>query len=200
MEQSSQYIPFMKTLAIFMKDGGIFMWIIFWVWVLGIGTALERLKNFSRFDINGKKFMSFIKNYVVNNNVEEALVFCSNSKALLPSVSQERFEKGESEQGADHGCDGSSHDRDCSQGRETTLLHSTGCQYLHTAGTAGDNLRAYSIVCSGGAGRPRHEGTTVGDGHIQSYEYYGTGNYSFDHSYGNSCFFIQQIQKKYWVK
>ena len=86
MEQLSQSIPFMKTLAVFMKDGGIFMWIIFWVWMLGIGMALERIRKFSGFDINGKKFMSLIKSYVVNNNVEEALVFCSDSKALLASV------------------------------------------------------------------------------------------------------------------
>ena len=86
MEQLTNSIPFLKVLAVFMKDGGIFMWVIFWVWVLGMGMALERLKSFARYDIDGKKFMALIKSYVVNNNVEEALVFCSDSKALLATV------------------------------------------------------------------------------------------------------------------
>ena len=86
MEQLIQTVPFVQTVAIFMKDGGIFMWIIFWIWMLGMSMAVERVRSFSRFDINGKKFMSLVKSYVVNNNVEEALVFCSDSKALLASV------------------------------------------------------------------------------------------------------------------
>ena len=72
--------------AMFMNDGGIFMWIIFWMWVLGILLSIERLISYTAFSINGKKFMDLIKSYIVNNNVDEALSCCSNSRALLPSV------------------------------------------------------------------------------------------------------------------
>lgn len=76
----------LEMASAFMRDGGIFMWIIFWIWILGIAMSCERLKAFFVFDINGTKLMAAIKNFVISNNVEGAIATCSNSKALLPRV------------------------------------------------------------------------------------------------------------------
>ena len=43
--------------ARFMVEGGIFMWIIAIVWCVGIASAVERLKNYFKYDIDGKSLM-----------------------------------------------------------------------------------------------------------------------------------------------
>ena len=44
---------FIKDVAVFMDEGGIFMWVIFIIWSLGIGIVLERAKSLLIFDIDG---------------------------------------------------------------------------------------------------------------------------------------------------
>lgn len=75
-----------ETLAIFMDEGGIFMWIILAVWALGVAISLERVKALFAYDIDGNSLMNVIKKHVLNNNVKDAIQSCSNSKALLPMV------------------------------------------------------------------------------------------------------------------
>lgn len=77
---------FLQSLALFMDEGGIFMWIIFVVWALGIAVAVERLKSLISYDLDGNKLMGLIKKNVLSNNVKEAIQVCSNSNALLPQV------------------------------------------------------------------------------------------------------------------
>lgn len=48
-------------LARFMNDGGVFMWIIAIVWCLGIAVAVERLKQYFKYDIDGTSLMGNIK-------------------------------------------------------------------------------------------------------------------------------------------
>jgi len=50
-----------QWIARFMVEGGIFMWIIAIVWCLGIALAAERLRNYFKFDIDGKSLMNTIK-------------------------------------------------------------------------------------------------------------------------------------------
>ncbi len=75
-----------QGLAKFMDEGGIFMWIILAVWIFGIIVALERFKSFMRYDIDGKTVFNMIKKLVLINDVQKAIIGCSNSKAILPSV------------------------------------------------------------------------------------------------------------------
>ncbi len=82
----TQDTSFINAVMSFMNDGGIFMWIIFGMWLMGMLLAFERVVSFTRFDINGKNFMSLIKGYIVNNDVEQALMYCSGSGALLPRI------------------------------------------------------------------------------------------------------------------
>lgn len=77
---------FLQSVALFMEEGGVFMWIILFVWAFGLAIALERVKSMLLFDTNGDKLMGHIKNHVVANEVKKAIDLCSNSKALLPYV------------------------------------------------------------------------------------------------------------------
>jgi biopolymer transport protein ExbB len=72
--------------AHFMTDGGIFMWIIAVVWCMGVAIAVERLKAYFKFDIDGASLMGNIKKHVIGNQVHEAIQVCTESKALLPFV------------------------------------------------------------------------------------------------------------------
>lgn len=77
---------FLQTLAIFMDEGGIFMWIILATWTFGIAISLERIKSLFTYDIDGSSLMNMIKKHVLNNDVQKAIQSCSNSNALLPMV------------------------------------------------------------------------------------------------------------------
>ncbi|WP_372654882.1 MotA/TolQ/ExbB proton channel family protein [Halobacteriovorax sp.] len=77
---------FLQTLAIFMDEGGVFMWIILATWTFGIAIALERIKSLFSYDIDGNSLMNMVKKHVLNNDVEKAIQSCSNSKAMLPMV------------------------------------------------------------------------------------------------------------------
>ena len=72
--------------AKFMTEGGIFMWIIAIVWCIGIAIAVERLKAYFKFDIDGTSLMGNIKKNVIGNQVQDAIQTCSESNALLPFI------------------------------------------------------------------------------------------------------------------
>lgn len=68
--------------ARFMIDGGIFMWIIAVVWCVGIAIAVERLKSYFKYDIDGKSLMANIKKNVIGNQVQDSIQACSESSSL----------------------------------------------------------------------------------------------------------------------
>jgi biopolymer transport protein ExbB len=72
--------------ARFMNEGGIFMWIIAVVWCAGVAIAVERLKSYFKFDIDGPSLMGLIKKNVVGNQVQDAIQTCTESHALLSFV------------------------------------------------------------------------------------------------------------------
>jgi biopolymer transport protein ExbB/TolQ len=72
--------------ARFMNEGGIFMWIIAFVWCAGMAIAVERLKSFLKFDIDGSSLMGTIKKNIVGNQVQDAIQTCTESNALLSFV------------------------------------------------------------------------------------------------------------------
>jgi biopolymer transport protein ExbB len=76
----------LQWIAQFMNEGGIFMWIIAFVWAIGIVIALERFKSYIKFDIDGTSLMGAIKSNVVSNQVQSAIQACSESSALLSFV------------------------------------------------------------------------------------------------------------------
>jgi biopolymer transport protein ExbB len=77
---------FIQDMAIFMDEGGVFMWIILAIWFLGIAIALERIKFFASSDCDGGGIMNVVKKHVLLNDVQKAVQSCSNTKAVLPQV------------------------------------------------------------------------------------------------------------------
>jgi biopolymer transport protein ExbB len=77
---------FLKSLALFMNEGGIFMWIILAIWTLGIAISLERVKALFTYDVDGESLMAMIKKNVLSNNVALAIQDCSGSKSVLAHV------------------------------------------------------------------------------------------------------------------
>ncbi len=77
---------FIKSLAVFMDEGGVFMWIILAIWTFGIAIAVERVKSLFSYDVDGASLMNMVKKNVMVNDVQKAIQNCSNSKALLPLV------------------------------------------------------------------------------------------------------------------
>ena len=61
METAVTDQSFLQTASLFMKEGGIFMWIIFTLWSLGIAIALERAKRFIVYTSKLKSFTVCLK-------------------------------------------------------------------------------------------------------------------------------------------
>lgn len=77
---------FLQTLALFMEEGGVFMWIILALWTFGVSISIERVKSLLFYDIRARNFMAKIKKHVLANEVAQAIQICSNSKSLLAKV------------------------------------------------------------------------------------------------------------------
>jgi len=76
----------LQGIALFMEEGGIFMWIIFFIWTIGFAIALERVRALFKYDVDGPSLMGIIKKHVLLNDVSKAIQSCSDTPALLPFV------------------------------------------------------------------------------------------------------------------
>lgn len=77
---------FLQQFYVFMDEGGIFMWIIFAVWIFGIVIASERLINLRKYDINSSKFFNEIHQLLLKNDLQGALAICSQTKAAIAFI------------------------------------------------------------------------------------------------------------------
>jgi len=84
--ETASETSFIQGLALFMDEGGIFMWIILAIWVFGIAVALERIKSLFKYDTDGISLMSAIKKHVLLNDVAQAITLCSAGNSLLAKV------------------------------------------------------------------------------------------------------------------
>jgi biopolymer transport protein ExbB len=84
--QASSDPSFIKGLAMFMDEGGVFMWIILAIWITGVAISLERIKALFSYDIDGESLMALIKKSVLTNDVAKAIQDCSGTKSLLAHV------------------------------------------------------------------------------------------------------------------
>lgn len=76
----------LTSLAIFMNEGGIFMWVILAIWTFGVAISIERAKALFTYDTDGATLMAHIKKYILKNDVKTAINLCASSQALLPQV------------------------------------------------------------------------------------------------------------------
>lgn len=84
--QAAHELNFVQGFAKFMDDGGVFMWIILGMWVLGVIISIERIKKIFGYDIDGISLMSEVKKDILTNEVQNAIQNCSTSKSLLANV------------------------------------------------------------------------------------------------------------------
>jgi biopolymer transport protein ExbB len=73
----------LATLSQFMQEGGIFMWIILSMWLVGLAIAIERVIKLKLYDTNAYALMISVKKNILLNNLNEAINICSQTKALL---------------------------------------------------------------------------------------------------------------------
>ncbi|HLE11568.1 MAG: hypothetical protein A2504_05585 [Bdellovibrionales bacterium RIFOXYD12_FULL_39_22] len=77
----------MNTIAIYMTDGGIFMWVILFVWIVGLAIGLEKFVKLAyRYDVDGASFMNELQRYILSNDIQGAIRACSGTNASLPRV------------------------------------------------------------------------------------------------------------------
>lgn len=74
-------------IAAFLQAGGFFMYVIIFVWGIGLIIALERFKKLSKnLDVDGPSFMNEIQRYILSNDIQGAIRVCSGSSSALPKV------------------------------------------------------------------------------------------------------------------
>lgn len=84
--ESSAVEMFINSIASFIQDGGVFMWVIFAVLAFGLAVAIDRFRKLKSFDIDGPSFMNELQRNILSNDIQGAIRVCSNSEAMLPRV------------------------------------------------------------------------------------------------------------------
>ena len=88
-----------NSIAQFIQQGGIFMWIILLIWGTGIAIALERFMKLSfKLDVDGASFMNELQRYILSNDIQGAIRSCSGTVAALPKVLKSGLKRADSSQ------------------------------------------------------------------------------------------------------
>jgi biopolymer transport protein ExbB/TolQ len=78
---------FFDQIALFIQQGGVFMYVIMAVWAFGLVIAFTRFRKLSyELDVDGPSFMNELQRYILSNDVQGAIRVCSGSLAALPRV------------------------------------------------------------------------------------------------------------------
>ncbi len=87
MEEGLSLVTIINSVASFMQNGGIFMWVIAATWAIGLAISMDRfLKLANKYDIDGPSFMNELQRYILSNDIQGAIRVCSGSMAMLPKV------------------------------------------------------------------------------------------------------------------
>ena len=78
----------MQQIASAFQEGGVFMYVILLVSVVGVGLIIERfIFLFFKYNINASAFMAQIQKLVMANNIDRAIKLCNAApSAALPKV------------------------------------------------------------------------------------------------------------------
>ncbi len=83
----AQTAGLLNSIASFIQNGGIFMWVILFVWGVGVAICFDRFRKLSFvYDVDGPSFMNEIQRYVLSNDIQGAIRVCSGSNAVLTKV------------------------------------------------------------------------------------------------------------------
>ncbi len=83
---SESPVSLINTVASFMQDGGIFMWVIAAVWGIGVVIVIDRYIKYRQYHVDGPSLMNELQRYILSNDIQGAIRACSNSTQLLPRV------------------------------------------------------------------------------------------------------------------
>ena len=85
--EGSAVLTSVNSISGFIQSGGVFMYVIVIIWVIGLAISIERFMKLSfRYDVDGSSFMNELQRYVLSNDIQGAIRVCSGSVAALPKV------------------------------------------------------------------------------------------------------------------
>jgi len=70
----------------YFNQGGIFMWPILIVLVVGIMISIERFISLTRASVNTRKFLAKIKDALSSGGVDEAIDVCTSTRGPVASI------------------------------------------------------------------------------------------------------------------
>lgn len=70
----------------YMIDGGVFMWPILFMAILGAGVVIERLRSLRMIASDGEILRSRVLQLLHEDKVEEALALCAQSRGPVPAI------------------------------------------------------------------------------------------------------------------
>ena len=73
-------------LANFMMLGGFYTFIILVFWITGITLSFKKMRQLKKLDTHGSLFFEEIQRLLLNGNIHEALIFCSDKTISLARV------------------------------------------------------------------------------------------------------------------
>ncbi len=76
----------LNQIALFIQEGGVFMYVILAIWGFGLSICLERMARLKSYDVDGPSFMNEIQRYVLSNDIQGAIRVCAGSGAMLAKV------------------------------------------------------------------------------------------------------------------
>jgi biopolymer transport protein ExbB/TolQ len=86
VQATAQQLSYIEWFTKFMIDGGVFMWVIAAVWVVGVVIAFERWYMYRSYFSDGPSMMGQIKKFVLANQLSEAIQYSTEDKSLLAHV------------------------------------------------------------------------------------------------------------------
>lgn len=70
----------------YMIDGGIFMWPILFMAILGAGVVIERFRSLRMIAIDGQTLRSRVLDLLHEDKVEEAIALCATARGPVPAI------------------------------------------------------------------------------------------------------------------
>ena len=77
---------FFERTAAFFAEGGIFMWVILFVFGVSAGIIIERILLLARYRINAVGLWQRVRELVLSDRDQEAINLCKKSQAPLPRI------------------------------------------------------------------------------------------------------------------
>src|SRR3954454_14170761 len=70
----------------YMIDGGVFMWPILFMAILGAGVVIERFRSLRLIATDGEALRSQVLQLLHEDKVEEAIALCAQSRGPVPAI------------------------------------------------------------------------------------------------------------------